>query len=97
MSLHSKRFKTALAGFGALLVSLAASPAAVVYSGLLGPGQAGLAIPTTFNGIYIDLESSGTAAPANDPDAAGANSYTTGYTQPTNWDINFFFGGVGIA
>jgi hypothetical protein len=51
------------------------SKAAVVYS-----GPQNIAIPTTFDGIYLDLDT-------------GATSTST----ITGWDVNFFFGGLGIG
>ena len=61
----------------ATLLLLSAAPArpAVLYSGLKD-----LAIPTTFDGLYLDIDT-------------GA----TGSVEFTGWDINPFFGGVGIA
>lgn len=72
--------------------------AAIYYSGDLGPGGTGIAIPTSFNGIYIDFETEGFTEPSNDPDAPDPGGYTVGYSEPpTSWDINLFFGGIGIA
>ncbi|GAA5477862.1 hypothetical protein [Haloferula helveola] len=68
--------------------------AAVVYSGIQD-----IPIPTTFDGVYLDIitetatepsPSSGTADPAGD-------TFTISYSEPAEWDVNFFFGGLGIA
>jgi autotransporter-associated beta strand protein len=48
---------------------------AIIYSGLRN-----IAIPTTFDGIYLDIDT-------------GATSTST----ITGWDLNFFFGGIGIG
>lgn len=53
----------------------AGARAAVLYSGLKD-----LAIPTTFDGLYLDIDTG-----------------TTSTVEFTGWDINPFFGGVGIA
>lgn len=49
--------------------------AAVIYSGLQN-----IAIPTTFDGIYLDIDTG-----------------TTSTSTITGWDVNFFFGGIGIG
>jgi hypothetical protein len=48
---------------------------AIIYSGLQN-----IAIPTTFDGIYLDVDT-------------GATSTST----IGGWDVNFFFGGIGIG
>jgi hypothetical protein len=48
---------------------------AVIYSGLQN-----IPIPTTFTGIYLDLDTAATSS-----------------TPSVGWDINPFFGGIGIA
>ena len=48
---------------------------AIIYSGLRN-----IVIPTTFDGIYLDVDT-------------GATSTST----ITGWDVNFFFGGIGIG
>jgi hypothetical protein len=61
-----------------VILSFAIPPsanAAVIYSGLQN-----IAIPTTFDGIYLDLDTGATST-----------------SVITGWDVNFFFGGVGIA
>jgi hypothetical protein len=74
-----------------LLAGMAHSPAAVTYSGPLA-----IPIPTNFAGIYLDI-GTGTTEPPNDPDLVLSDSYTIGYSEPATWDVNFFFGGIGIA
>jgi MYXO-CTERM domain-containing protein len=59
----------------AWLAGLAMSSAAIIYSGLRD-----LAIPTNFDGIYLDIET-------------GVSSGA----EFVGWDINPFFGGVGVA
>jgi hypothetical protein len=49
--------------------------AAVIYSGLQS-----IPIPTTFTGIYLDLDTAATSS-----------------TPSVGWDINPFFGGIGLA
>ena len=49
--------------------------AAVIYS-----GPQNIPIPTTFDGIYLDLDTG-----------------TTSTSVITGWDVNFFFGGLGIG
>lgn len=51
------------------------SKAAVIYSGLQN-----IAIPTTFDGVFLDIDNG-----------------VTSTSVITGWDINPFFGGVGIA
>ena len=66
--------------FPVLALALAsAAPAATFYSGLQD-----IAIPTDFNGVYLDLDTGTTF-----------QGTTTG--APGGWDINLFFGGAGIA
>ena len=63
-----------------LVLALAsAAPAATLYSGLQD-----IAIPTDFNGVYLDLD-------------AGTTFHGTTTGAPAGWDINPFFGGAGIA
>lgn len=49
--------------------------AAVIYS-----GTQNIPIPTTFDGIYLDLDTG-----------------TSSTSVITGWDVNFFFGGLGIG
>jgi autotransporter-associated beta strand protein len=61
-----------------LLLALAAArsvEAAIIYSGLQE-----LAIPTGFDGVYLDIDTGVTSS-----------------TEFAGWDINPFFGGVGVA
>ena len=75
-----------------MLLSASLAPAAVIYSGVVD-----IAVPTTFNGVYLNIGTGGNSEPSNDPDAVLSDSYTIGYTAPADWDVNFFFGGIGIA
>lgn len=85
-------FKSALCAGCAFLFAAAASPAAV-YSGILD-----LQIPATATGVYVDFETGDTPSPGTYTDPGGSPSYTIGYTEPTaDWDVNLFFGGIGIA
>lgn len=62
---------------GCLLSLTHTSRAAVIYSGIQD-----IPIPTTFEGVYVDLDNAGSG-----------NSVAT----VPGWDINPFFGGIGIA
>lgn len=73
-----------------LLFSTSAQ-AAVIYSGVVE-----IPIPTTFNGVYLDIGQA-PSTPSNNSPTVLPDSYTVGYTQPASWDVNFFFGGIGIA
>jgi hypothetical protein len=83
-----------------LLVSGAAmassAQAAVTY---VNP-EPDISIPITFGGIYLDLVTAGESSSSmgGGADPAG-DSYTVSFSEPPagNWDINFFFGGAGIA
>lgn len=70
-----KRIYSSLLLVGLLIGAADLAPAAVVYSGLQN-----IPIPTTFNGIYLDIDDG-----------------TTSTSVVTGWDINVFFGGVGIG
>ena len=59
----------------AFVLLAAPLPAAIVYSGVQN-----IAIPTNFEGVYIDLD-----------------NRTVSQSPFIGWDINLFFGGVGIA
>ena len=65
---------------------------AVTYSGVVD-----IAIPTSFNGVYLDLAAGTPTTPPDDADAVNFDSFTQGYSEPSEWDVNFFFGGIGIA
>jgi hypothetical protein len=85
------RLNPALATGISLWLSAALLPAAV-YSGVVD-----IAIPTSYNGVYLNLGTGGTSEPGNDPDSILTDTYTIGYSAPAEWDVNFFFGGIGIA
>jgi hypothetical protein len=55
-------------------------------------------IPTTFEGVYLDLVSNSSAT-ASSSESSAAASYTISSSEPASdqWDFNFFFGGAGIA
>ena len=74
------------------LLVVGAVQAAVTYSGVVD-----IPIATSFNGVYLDIATAGTSTPPADPDGVDPDRYTIGYSQPTDWDVNFFFGGIGIA
>ena len=65
---------------------------AVTYSGVVD-----IAIPTSFNGVYLDLAAGTPTTPPDAPDGVNFDSFTQGYSEPSDWDVNFFFGGIGIA
>lgn len=86
--------KPMIHGLLATLLVAGASRGAITYSGVLD-----IPIPTSFDGVYLNLipventEPSGpSGAPDPDPDR-----YTVSFTEPADWDVNFFFGGIGIA
>ncbi len=96
MNPKSTGMKQLLTGVGVILLGVAIAPAAVSWSGELN-GGAGIAIPTNFAGVYVDIATLGTETPSNDPDVVTSDSYRVGYSAPATWDVNFFFGGIGIA
>jgi hypothetical protein len=61
---------------------------------------ADIPIPSTFGGVYLDLQAPGGTPTVGDPGlpVAGTDSYAISFTEPApgDWDVNFFFGGVGI-
>ena len=66
--------------------------AAITYSDMVD-----LPIPTNFDGIYIDLDT-GTGTPGGGGSGtAETNSFTFGSAPVSGWDLNLFFGGIGIA
>ncbi|MCH7224892.1 PEP-CTERM sorting domain-containing protein [Haloferula sp. A504] len=92
-----RNFFTAPLLAAGLLLGAGGARAAVTWSGVVDIG-----IPTSFNGVYLDLAATSPAGnptePSNDdPAEVNFDSYAIGYDQPTDWDINFFFGGIGIA
>lgn len=74
------------------LFLLGKAKGAVVYS-----GEANISVTADFNGVYLNIASGAPTTPPDDPDGVAADTYTVGYTEPADWDINIFFGGVGIA
>lgn len=87
-----KTLSTSLLGF--LLATAGQAGAAVFYSGVQN-----ILIPTNFDGVYLDIVPASTdpgtgASGAADP---SGDSFTVVYSEPTEWDVNFFFGGMGIA
>lgn len=57
-----------------------------------------ISIPTSFGGIYLDLNTSTTTTPTEGGTAA-SDSYTISYSEPAagTWDINFIFGGAALV
>lgn len=74
------------------LLFATSAPAAVIYSGLVD-----IPIPTTFNGVYLNIGLAADSTPSDDSPTIQTDSYTVGYSEPASWDVNFFFGGIGIA
>jgi len=66
--------------------------AAITYS-----GEVNISVTADFNGVYLDIASGTPTNPNGNTDAVLSDSYTVGYSQPANWDINIFFSGIGIA
>ena len=96
---HTHRYKKmSLTNKLAIVVSLAATvPASAVVTAV---EDANIPIPADFNGVYLDLVSP--AAPENPEQSGSADNtvgaYTVEFGIPSgDWDLNFFFGGVGIA
>lgn len=81
-----------LAAACALLLSTSAPAAVIYYSGIVD-----IPIPTTFSGVYLDIATQVNSTPSNESPSVETDSFTVGYNQPSTWDINFFFGGIGIA
>ncbi len=76
-----------------MLLAVGSARAAVTWSGVVD-----IAIPTVLNGVYLDLAvDPPDTEPSDDPDAITFDTFTQGYTEPSSWDVNFFFGGIGIA
>jgi len=75
-----------------LLLATSAPAAVIYYSGIVD-----IPIPTTFNGVYLDIGLATHSTPPDDSPLVQVDSYTVGYSQPSSWDVNFFFGGIGIA
>ena len=78
------------------ILSASWSQAAVTY---MNP-EPNISIPITFGGIYINIDTAAenSSSQSGGADAGGA-SFTISYTEPPSgeWDLNFFFGGAGIA
>jgi hypothetical protein len=92
--MHSTSHWTSKLPLAALLCPLlfaTSAPAAVIYSGLVD-----IPIPTTFNGVYLDIGQA-PSTPSDSSPTILVDSYTVGYSEPASWDVNFFFGGIGIA
>jgi hypothetical protein len=87
------RLKKLPLAFACPILLATSAPAAVIYySGLVD-----IPVPTTFNGVYLDIGTQVNSTPSNELPSVQTDSYTVGYNQPSSWDINFFFGGIGIA
>ena len=74
------------------LLGLGVAQGAIVYSGVQD-----INVTTNFEGVYINIASGPAVFPGGDPDAVGNDTFTVGYSEPADWDINIFFGGSGIA
>ena len=78
--------------------------AAILMAGLLGVAQAAVTysgiqdinVTNDFDGVYLNIGSGSPTFPGPS-DGVGTDTYTIGYTEPADWDINIFFGGIGIA
>ena len=66
--------------------------AVIVYS-----GDQNITVTNNLEGVYLDIGAGAPTFPGGDPDAVGNDTYTVGYSEPADWDINIFFGGAGIA
>lgn len=63
-----------------LLLALLLAFASLTQAAVIHSGAQNILIPTTFDGVYVDIDSGNTS------------------TSPIlGWDVNLFFGGVGIA
>lgn len=89
-----------------ILHSLTSSVLAISASGLMTASaavsyveNANIAIPANFGGVYLNLNNSDTNSSSSSGTAGGSASYTISYSEPaaSDWDFNFFLGGVGIA
>lgn len=64
-----------------------------------------IVIPFSFQGVYLNLETEATDTFGSDPggtpgDVTGnpaSGDFTVSYSEPADWDVNFFFGGAIIA
>ncbi|YCM46369.1 PEP-CTERM sorting domain-containing protein [Verrucomicrobiaceae bacterium 227] len=71
-------------------LTLGVATAAITYA-----DPVDIVIPLTFGGVYLDLDTSSPGGLATG--SAQAGSYTLSHSEPLSWDLNFFFGGAGIA
>ena len=83
-----RKLATMVAG----LMGASMAHGAIVYSGIQD-----IDITTTFEGVYLNIGSGSPTNPSGDPDAVLTDTYTIGYTEPADWDVNLFFGGIGIT
>jgi hypothetical protein len=67
-----------------IILNLALS--AGLQAAVVSSGVQNIVIPSNFDGIYLDFTD------FNDPTV-----FSTSTTEPTDWDINFFFGGAAVA
>lgn len=81
-----------------LFAATAAAPAArgaIIYSGIQD-----IPIPPSFGGVYLDLIADGSAiddTPGTPVATPGPATFVLSFSEPASWDINLFFGGIGIA
>lgn len=75
-----------------LACSCVSAPGALTYSGVVN-----IPIPTTFEGVYLNLDSGDSSTGDSSSGTADANSFTVGAMPVSGWDVNFFFGGIGMA
>lgn len=83
-----KKLAALLAG----LLCMGMAQGAITYSGVQD-----INVTADFNGVYLNIGSGTPTTPPDDPDGVGTDTYTVGYSEPADWDINIFFGGVGIV
>ena len=69
-----------------LLITLTLALTAGLHATVISSGVQNIEIPNDFNGIYLDFT-----------DYTDPTVFSTNTTEPTDWDINFFFGGAAIA
>lgn len=90
-AITSNRFHFLPILIGSCLMPASAS-AAVFYSDVLD-----ILIPTNFNGVYLNIGMQTDSAPSDGSPTIQLDSYSVGYSEPASWDVNLFFGGIGIA
>ncbi|MES2709913.1 MAG: hypothetical protein V4726_25170 [Verrucomicrobiota bacterium] len=71
----------------AALVWLAFLPLPDARADIVYSGGREISIPADFDGVYLDIDGGGDSQP----------NPVTGSAPFTGWDVNFFFGGLGIA